>query len=758
MTSFQKPAPAAPPAERLEGTLERVVFSNPENAWTVVRLSVPGRRDPVTAVGSLLGVQEGERLRLDGEWVEDPKYGRQFRIATFEPVPPSTLEGIERYLASGLIEGIGPVMAKRLVAAFGEETLEVIEREPDRLRKVPGIGKKRSLAISKAFLAQRELKEVMVFLQSHEVHTHLAIKIYKRYEDEALRVVRTDPYRLAREVVGIGFPTADSIAARMGVSPASPERIQAGVIHLLGEAAGEGHLYLPEAELVERTVRLLSSAEAGEIPAAAVAEAVAWLERAGDVVAEPGGEGPGESEARTVYLTGLHAAEAGLARRLADLLARPVEPIEIDVERALAWFEGREGLELASQQREAIRRAIAAKVLVITGGPGTGKTTLVRGIVEILRRKGRKIRLAAPTGRAAKRLEETTGRRASTIHRLLDFDPAFGGFARGPDKPLDADLVIVDEASMIDVSLAAHLVAALPGRAQLVLVGDVDQLPSVGPGTVLADLIESGPVEVVRLTEIFRQARESRIVANAHRVNRGEMPVWSSRPGAGDDFYFFERRDPEEALRTLTTLVTERIPEGFGLDPFEDVQVLTPMNRGLLGVENLNAVLRELLNPSGREVARGATRFRVGDKVMQVRNNYELEVFNGDVGRLVAIDAEEEVVRCRFDRREVAYPFSSLDELTLAYACSIHKAQGSEYPAVVVPVHTQHYVMLERNLLYTALTRAKRLVVLVGEQRAIGRAVHNRRNRLRYTRLAERVRREARGPRPGEPPARPLFP
>lgn len=739
--------------ERLEGSLERVVFTNPDNGWSVVRLTVPGRAEPVTAVGALAGAQPGERLRLTGTWEKDPKYGPQFRIDTFETVAPSTVEGIERYLASGLIEGIGPVMAKRLVEAFGAETLDVIEREPERLRRIPGIGKKRSASISQAFVEQREIREVMVFLQSHGVPTHLAIKIHKRYEEAALRIVRTDPYRLAREVVGIGFLTADSIAGRMGISPGSPERVQAGVLHVLGEAAGEGHLFLPEEELVERTARLLAGTTGdAAVSEAAVREAVAHLDRAAEVVLEP------RSEGRAVFLSSLHAAEADLARRLAELLAHPVSPIEIDVERALDWFEGREGVELAGQQRESIRRAVEAKVLVVTGGPGTGKTTLVRGVVEILRRKGRKIRLAAPTGRAAKRLEEATGRRASTIHRLLEFDPATGGFTRHRGRTLEADLAIVDEASMIDTALAGHLVAALPDRAQLVLVGDVDQLPPVGPGNVLADLIGSGAVEVVRLTEIFRQARESRIVANAHRVNRGEMPLWEARPEGGEDFFFFERREPEDVLRTVTALVTRRIPEGFGLDPFEDVQVLTPMNRGLLGVERLNEALREILNPTGTEVARGATRFRVGDKVMQVRNNYELEVFNGDVGRILEIDAEEEVVRCRFDEREVEHPFVALDQLALAYACSIHKSQGSEYPAVVVPLHTQHYVMLERNLLYTALTRARRLAVLVGQPRALGVAVKNRRTRLRYTLLAERLRREVAAGPPGRLDLRPPDP
>ncbi|MGD2115300.1 MAG: ATP-dependent RecD-like DNA helicase [Acidobacteriota bacterium] len=742
MSASTAPPDARPDADSLEGTLERIVFSNEENGWSVVRLHVPGASGIATAVGNLLEVQPGERVRLTGEWVEDPKYGRQFRFESYETVQPSTLEGIERYLASGLIAGIGPVMAKRLVEAFGEETLEVIEHEPERLRRVPGIGKKRSESISEAFVAQRELKQVMLFLQSHEVPTHLAIKIYKRYGDSALSVLRTDPYRLAREVVGIGFATADSIAGRLGLAPEAPERVRAGAVHVLGEASGAGHVHLPEDELVDRTVSLLATQE---VDRDAVRRAVLHLARTGEVVAEdlePDAEG---GAGRAVSLTGLHAAEASLARRLADLVRRPAKPIRIDVERALSWFERRERLELAGQQREAIRRAVEAKVLVVTGGPGTGKTTLVRGIVEILKRKGRRIRLAAPTGRAAKRLEQATGMAGSTIHRMLEFEPASGTFSRRPERPLDEDLVIVDEASMIDTVLGAHLVGALKPAAQLVLVGDVDQLPSVGPGNVLSDLIASGAVEVVRLTEIFRQARESRIIANAHRVNQGEMPVWTNEAARGDgtaeDFFFIERRDPEGVLRVITRLVTERIPESFGFDPVEDVQVLTPMNRGLLGVENVNATLRALLNPSGKEVTRGGTSYRVGDKVMQIRNNYELEVFNGDVGRVLSIDEEEETVRCRFDDREVEHLFSSLDELSLAYACSIHKSQGSEYPAVVVPLHTQHYVMLERNLLYTALTRAEKLVVLVGDPKALALAVRNRRTRLRHTRLAERLRR-----------------
>src|SRR5947209_8551846 len=620
----------------LEGVLERIVFSNEENAWTVARLSVPGHRDLVTAVGNLLGVQPGENLRLTGAWIQDPKYGRQFKVVTYATVTPATVGGIEKYLGSGLIRGIGKVMASRLGACFGLETLDVIENRPHRLVEVEGIGPKRSREILRAWAEQREIKEVMIFLQSHGVSTHYAIKIYKAYGQRATELVRENPYRLATDIYGIGFKTADKIAAALGVPPTAPQRL------------------------------------------------------------------------------------------------------EIDVDRALDWFEKSETIELARQQRQAVRAGLTRKVLVITGGPGTGKTTLVRGLVKILEKKRQKVLLAAPTGRAAKRLAEATGAEATTIHRLLELDPQTRQFVRNREHPLSCDLLIVDEASMLDTVLAHHVLKAVPDHGRLILVGDVDQLPSVGPGRVLADLIRSTAVEVVRLTEIFRQAERSLIVVNAHRVNQGMMPILESVDSDGD-FFFIERPQPEELVETIAQLVSRRIPAKFGLNPVEQIQVLTPMNRGPLGTENLNAVLRELLNPQGVEVTRGGRTLRVGDKVMQVRNNYDLEVFNGDIGRIVAVDEVDQLVTVALDGREVVYDPGSLDELVLAYACSIHKSQGSEYPCVVIPLHSTHYVMLQRNLLYTALTRAKRLAILVGEERALRIAVGNRRVRPRFTRLAERL-------------------
>jgi exodeoxyribonuclease V alpha subunit len=732
------PAPLEKPSQAtLEGTVERIVYSNEESAWSVVRLAVRGRSEPVTAVGNLLAIRAGEALRLTGTWIEDAKYGRQFRVSAYAVKLPGTVAGIEKYLGSGMIRGIGKVMASRLVAAFGLETLEVIEQQPERLQEVEGIGPKRSREIQTAWTEQRDIKEVMVFLQSHGVSTHHAIKIYKTYGGGAVRTVQENPYRLASDIYGIGFKSADRIAAALGTPKMAPQRLEAGLVYLLGQAADRGHTYLPQKRLLEEAATLL------EPPP----EEKASLERALSALAERGEaivEAAPEEDDQATYLPALHAAEAGIALRLHELLAQPLLPLEIDLDRALDWFEKGEGIALAREQRQAVRAGLTRKVLVITGGPGTGKTTLVRGIVRILARKAQRILLAAPTGRAAKRLAEATGAEATTLHRCLEFDARKRTFERNRERPLACDLLIVDEASMLDTMLAFHTLRAVPDAGRILFVGDVDQLPSVGPGKVLADLIRSQAIEVVRLHEIFRQAQRSLIVTNAHRVQEGVMPILESveaqrEQGEQGDFFFIEKRDPEEVVATIAQLVSKRIPARFGLDPVEDVQVLSPMNRGTLGTENLNRVLREVLNPEGAALTRGHQTLRVGDKVMQVRNNYDLEVFNGDIGRIAGIDEVEQVVRVTVDGREVRYDYATLDELVPAYACSIHKAQGSEYPCVVIPLHTTHYMMLQRNLLYTALTRAKRLAVLVGEHRALAIAVGNKRLKPRFTRLAERL-------------------
>jgi exodeoxyribonuclease V alpha subunit len=730
-----------PPAQQpgaalsvIEGALERVTYVNEENGWSVVKVHVPGRSEPVTAVGSLLGVQPGENLRLTGRWVQDKKYGEQLRVESYLTVKPATLVGIEKYLGSGLVRGIGKVMAARLVKHFEFATLDIIDQDPDRLTEVEGIGPKRRARVVAAWAEQKAVKEVMVFLQSHGVSTTFAVKIYKQYGDRAITVVRENPYQLAVDVFGIGFKTADKIAADLGISPTSPRRAEAGVLHVLGELSNEGHVYCPHDQLVEGAVAVL------EIDAPIIEEAITALSALGHVAVEQ------QVQGHPVYLKALHISEEGAAARLLAILAIPTAPISIDIERAIQWFEEQQQIALAAQQREAIRQAVTSKVLVVTGGPGVGKTTIVNGIIRILEKKGRRILLCAPTGRAAKRMSETTGQEAKTIHRLLEFTPRGMTFERNADHPLEADVLVVDEMSMVDIVLFYNLLKAVPPACQLILVGDVDQLPSVGPGSVLRDSIQSGVVDVVTLTEIFRQAQESLIVVNAHRVNQGQPPLTTKGGGEDSpdtptpDFFFVERDEPEDVLAALKHMVARRIPARFGVDALEDIQVLTPMHRGLLGSLSLNAELQALLNPEGESLVRGSRLYRVGDKVMQIRNNYELEVFNGDIGRVTGIDVADRQVRVRFDEREVTYDTADLDELVLGYACSIHKSQGSEYPVVVIPVHTQHYIMLQRNLLYTGITRGRKLVVIVGSRKAVAIAVKNNRIDARFTRLTTRLK------------------
>ena len=718
-------SPHPPARELLSGIVERVTFHNEENGFSVLRVLVGGRRNLVTVVGHAAAISPGEHVQASGTWVNDRVHGLQFSATYLHAAAPTTREGVERYLGSGLIKGIGPHFAKRLVDAFGAEVFDLIERSPERLREVDGIGPVRAERIAEAWSDQKAIREIMVFLHSHGVSTSRAVRIYKTYGADAIALITANPYRLASDIRGVGFLSADRIAQKLGIEKTAMIRVRSGIGFALAGAMDDGHCGLPADDLRQVAARLL------EVPVPLVDQALQMELGDGRVVADTVDNVP------CVFLAGLYAAERDIAARVRRLSEGVPPWPSIDAGKALPWVEGRLRMRLAVMQAEALRLAVRSKLLVITGGPGVGKTTLMKSILAVLRAKGVRVALCAPTGRAAKRLAEATGLEAKTIHRLLEVDPASGSFRRHEARPLECDLLVVDETSMVDVPLMHALMRAVPPRAAAILVGDVDQLPSVGPGQVLADIIASGAARVVRLTEVFRQAAESRIIVNAHKINRGEMPQLPPAE-AESDFYFVEAAEPEDGARKLLQVVRQRIPERFGLDPVRDVQVLCPMNRGALGARSLNVELQKLLNPArDPSVERFGYTYSVGDKVMQVENDYDKDVYNGDLGFVASIDLDLREMVIDFDGRPVVFGFDELDRVVLAYATTIHKAQGSEYPAVVVPITTEHYLMLQRNLVYTGVTRGKKLVVLVGQRRALAIAVKGKQTRRRWSRLRE---------------------
>ena len=766
--------------ETLNGILERIVFENPDTGYTVGRLSARGHPELVTIVGNLASVNAGESLLLNGEWISNPKYGRQFQIEKYETIQPANVLGIRKYLGSGLIKGIGPKMATRIVSRFGMDTMDVIEQSPQKLAGVPGIGSKRVILIQQAWEAQREIKNVMLFLQSHNVSTSHAAKIYKTYQNESIRIVTENPYRLADDIYGIGFVTADTIAQKLGIDKDAPHRLQAGIKYVLSQKADDGHVFQHYSELIEACQsileqehdaiekNLLALKEKEEIILFAEGSVVdietddiittdlinSDLEgifaeehnqyiKISDETEEPPEEQLPETvsnllEKSAIYLSPFYYAEMGVVNQLLRLLSnRNQDSSQLNITAALKQLEDEMDIQFASQQQEAIHAALTERSLILTGGPGTGKTTTTIGMLRLFEADGRRIVLAAPTGRAAKRLSETTGREAKTIHRLLEFSPQKNGFKRNRENPLEADVVIIDEMSMVGIVLMNRLMQAIRPSATVILIGDTDQLPSVGAGNVLKSLIDSKKIPVVTLTEIFRQAQQSMIVTNAHRINIGEFPKLT---GPKDrNFFFIEEEDPEAGVEIISTLISERLPQHYNYHPIDDIQLLCPMRRGTLGAENLNKCLQDVLNPTTEQAVRGWQAFRVGDKVMQVRNNYDYDVFNGDIGRITGIDQVDKKLTIRFSDKIVDYDMADLNELVLAYATTVHKAQGSEYPVVVMPLHTQHYIMLQRNLLYTGITRAKERVVIVGTKQALNICIRNNQVMERNSYLAERL-------------------
>ena len=788
--------------DTLQGVLERIVYESHDTGYTVGRLSARDHAELITVVGNLAAINPGESLLLQGEWVDNPKYGRQFQIEKYETVLPANVVGLRKYLGSGLIKGIGPKMAALIVRKFGMDTMDIIEYEPEKLARVPGIGQKRVEMIKEAWEAQREIKNVMIFLQSHDVSTAHAAKIYKTYENDAIPIVTENPYRLADDIYGIGFVTADTIAQKLGINKDAPQRVQAGIKYVLSQKADEGHVFQHRAELIEACQTMLEQEpEAIEQGIHALIEIeeiinpsftnltdldtqVAIAETLDDYdisdqqsVASNQQEFVDVHEAlqaesrqpiadshSAIYLAPFYYAELGVANQFSRLLAsqeqNPV-PLPPNTTLFLTQLGNEMDLHFAPQQYKAILTAMTARAMILTGGPGTGKTTTVVGMIRLFEAQGKHITLTAPTGRAAKRLSETTHREAKTIHRLLEFSPKINNFKRNRQNPLNTDVVIVDETSMVDLLLMNRLMQAIRSTTTVILIGDVDQLPSVGAGNVLKALIDSQKIPVIQLTEIFRQAQESMIVTNAHRINKGDLPELTG--DADRNFFFIEEEDPEEITELICSLISDRLPSHYNYHPIDDIQLLCPMRRGVLGTENLNKRLQEVLNtpyttptthpfikrhvgpgaysqtpsPGNQTITAGG--FRVGDKVMQIRNNYDYDVFNGDIGRVVAIEQLDKKVHIQYPDKQVTYDTADLGELVLAYATTIHKAQGSEYPAVVIPLHTQHYIMLQRNLLYTGITRAKERVVIVGTKKALGICIRNNQVMKRNSYLAQRL-------------------
>jgi exodeoxyribonuclease V alpha subunit len=719
--------------EKLEGTLKRIVYVNNESGYMVARLT-PGSRkaDPLTIVGNLAAVSPGEKLSLKGCWRIHPKYGRQFEVKEYESLTPVTADGIQKYLGSGLIKGIGPALSARIVDHFGKTTLQVIEKQPERLQEIEGIGPSRLERISQAWARQRDIREVMLFLKAHSVSTGYAIKIFKAYGQQAIRIVKQNPYLLPRDIFGIGFKIADRIAMKLGIAEDDPERIAAALKYTLNQAAAIGHVYLPRPALIDSCVEMLG-VERGRVDGA-----LNTLAQRGTVVIEQDEASGADDKEEAVFLSPFYHGEIGVTSRLNLIKETPSQVRPQQAENLLRQLKEKNPIDYAPEQEEAIKSSLLGKIMIITGGPGTGKTTTVRGIIQAMEWLNWRVVLAAPTGRAAKKLSEATGREAKTIHRLLGYSPK-NGFRYDERNQLQTDAVIIDELSMVDLILMNNLVKAVPSNANLVLVGDVDQLPSVGAGAVLHALIASGQIHVVKLIKIFRQAQKSLIVVNAHRVNRGNFPYLKGK--AKDDFFFIPQEEPEEVARIIARLVSQRLPKYYGLNPFSDIQVLTPMHRGAAGANNLNRLLQETLNPKDEIALPPASgRFRLGDKVMQIRNNYQKDIFNGDIGQITDVDPVNQQLIVKFpDQALIHYDAADLAELVLAYAITIHKSQGNEYRAVVMPMLTHHYVMLQRNLLYTGITRARELMIIVGSKKALRIACKNDKQRTRYSRLATRL-------------------